>query len=158
MGDPVLILGIETSTAQVGVAIGGHEGVLAQAHSVRGRRHAESLAPTIDFVRRQARVDLHEISCVAVDVGLDLARLDTKTFFVKNIGANPINAARLEATNIPAEMRNSNDWELVDSTTFQFLAAGSVKSKQIAGDSRRYWRMQVSSTNGATVIANVTGR
>jgi tRNA threonylcarbamoyladenosine biosynthesis protein TsaB len=65
----MLILGIETSTAQVGVAIGGHEGVLAQAHSSRGRRHAESLAPAIDFVRRQARVDLSEISCVAVDLG-----------------------------------------------------------------------------------------
>lgn len=65
----MLILGIETATAQVGVAIGGHEGVLAQAHSARGRRHAENLTPAIDFVRRQARVDLSEISCVAVDLG-----------------------------------------------------------------------------------------
>lgn len=65
----MLILGIETSTAQVGVAIGGHEGVLAQAHSTRGKRHAENLTPAIDFVRRQARVDLREISCVAVDLG-----------------------------------------------------------------------------------------
>jgi tRNA threonylcarbamoyladenosine biosynthesis protein TsaB len=65
----VLILGIESSTAQVGVAIGGHEGVLAQAHSSRGKRHAENLTPAIDFVRRQARVDLKEISCVAVDLG-----------------------------------------------------------------------------------------
>jgi tRNA threonylcarbamoyladenosine biosynthesis protein TsaB len=65
----VLILGIESSTALVGVAIGGHEGVLAQAHSSRGKRHAESLTPSIDFVRRQARVDLREISCVAVDLG-----------------------------------------------------------------------------------------
>jgi len=65
----MLILGIETATTQVGVAIGGHEGVLAQAHSSRGRRHAENLTPSIDFVRRQARVELREISCVAVDVG-----------------------------------------------------------------------------------------
>jgi tRNA threonylcarbamoyladenosine biosynthesis protein TsaB len=65
----VLILGITTSTMQVGCAIGGHEGVLASVHSSRGRRHAESLAPSIDFVRRQARVDLCEIGCVAVDVG-----------------------------------------------------------------------------------------
>jgi tRNA threonylcarbamoyladenosine biosynthesis protein TsaB len=65
----MLILGIETSTSQVGVAIGGHEGVLAQAHSNRGRRHAETLIPAIDFVRRQARIDLSEISCVAVDLG-----------------------------------------------------------------------------------------
>src|SRR5438477_7110440 len=65
----MLVLGIDTSTAQVGVAIGGHEGVLAQAHSSRGKRHAENLTPAIDFVRRQARIDLDEISCVAVDLG-----------------------------------------------------------------------------------------
>lgn len=65
----MLVLGIESATHQVGAAIGGHEGVLAAAHTSRGRRHAELLAPTIDFVRRSARVDLEEISCVAVDLG-----------------------------------------------------------------------------------------
>ncbi|MGH9185816.1 MAG: tRNA (adenosine(37)-N6)-threonylcarbamoyltransferase complex dimerization subunit type 1 TsaB [Acidimicrobiales bacterium] len=65
----MLILGIESATVQVGCAIGGHEGVLASAHSSRGRRHAESLTPAIDFVRRQARIDLREISVVAVDLG-----------------------------------------------------------------------------------------
>jgi tRNA threonylcarbamoyladenosine biosynthesis protein TsaB len=65
----VLILGITTSTQQVGCAIGGHEGVLAEVHSSRGRRHAESLTPAIDFLRQQARVELDEIGCVAVDVG-----------------------------------------------------------------------------------------
>jgi tRNA threonylcarbamoyladenosine biosynthesis protein TsaB len=65
----VLILGITTSTMQVGCAIGGHEGVLAQVHSSRGKRHAESLTPAIDFLRHQARVDLDEIGCVAVDIG-----------------------------------------------------------------------------------------
>lgn len=65
----MLILGITTSTMQVGCAIGGHEGVLAQVHSSRGKRHAETLVPAVDFLRRQARIDLHDISCVAVDVG-----------------------------------------------------------------------------------------
>jgi tRNA threonylcarbamoyladenosine biosynthesis protein TsaB len=65
----VLVLGIETSTHQVGAAIGGHEGVLAAAQTSRGRRHAELLTPTIDFVRRSARIELDEISCVAVDLG-----------------------------------------------------------------------------------------
>lgn len=65
----MLILGITTSTVQVGCAIGGHEGVLASVHSSRGKRHAETLAPAIDFLRRQARVGLDEIGCVAVDVG-----------------------------------------------------------------------------------------
>lgn len=65
----MLILGITTSTMQVGCAIGGYEGVLASVHSSRGKRHAESLAPAIDFLRHQARVDLDEIGCVAVDIG-----------------------------------------------------------------------------------------
>jgi tRNA threonylcarbamoyladenosine biosynthesis protein TsaB len=65
----VLILGIESATVQVGCAIGGHEGVLASAHSSRGKRHAENLTPTIEFVCRQARVDLDEIGVVAVDLG-----------------------------------------------------------------------------------------
>ncbi|CAN5777572.1 tRNA (adenosine(37)-N6)-threonylcarbamoyltransferase complex dimerization subunit type 1 TsaB [soil metagenome] len=65
----MLILGIETATAQVGCAVGGHEGVLASTHSARAKRHAESLAPAIDFTCRQARVALSEISVVAVDHG-----------------------------------------------------------------------------------------
>jgi tRNA threonylcarbamoyladenosine biosynthesis protein TsaB len=65
----MLILGISTSTAQVGCAIGGHEGILGAIHSTRGRRHAETLIPAIDFLCRQTRVDLSEIGAVAVDLG-----------------------------------------------------------------------------------------
>ena len=65
----MLILGIETATAQVGCAIGGHEGVLASFHAARGRRHAETLVPAIDFIRRQTRIELDEIGAVAADVG-----------------------------------------------------------------------------------------
>src|SRR5438876_11965476 len=65
----MLILGIETATDQVGCAIGGHEGVLASFHAARGRRHAEILTPAIEFTCRQARVDLHEVGVIAVDVG-----------------------------------------------------------------------------------------
>ena len=65
----MLILGVTTATQQVGCAIGGHEGVLASAHSARGKRHAENLVPSIDFVRTQARIELSEVSVVAVDIG-----------------------------------------------------------------------------------------
>ena len=51
------------------MAIGGHEGILASFHSTRDRRHAETLVPAVQFVARQARIDLQEISVVAVDVG-----------------------------------------------------------------------------------------
>ncbi len=65
----MLILGIDTATPQVSVAVGGHEGVLASTQSVRGRQHAELLTPAIEFTCRQARVELGEIGVVAVDLG-----------------------------------------------------------------------------------------
>jgi tRNA threonylcarbamoyladenosine biosynthesis protein TsaB len=65
----VLILGIETSTEQVSVAIGGHEGVLGLFEVCRGRRHAELLTPAIDTLCRTADIELGEISVIAVDVG-----------------------------------------------------------------------------------------
>ena len=65
----MLILGIDTATPQVSVAIGGHEGVLASTQSARGRQHAEILTPAIEFTCRQARIELSEISVVAVDLG-----------------------------------------------------------------------------------------
>ncbi len=65
----MLMLGIESSTAQVGVAVGSHDGVLASTHSSRDRRHAESIAPMIQFVCQQARIELSDISVVAVDIG-----------------------------------------------------------------------------------------
>ena len=68
-GRLMLILGITTSTAQVGCAIGGHEGVLGAIHSTRGRRHAETLTPAIEFLCRQTRVELSDIGAIAVDLG-----------------------------------------------------------------------------------------
>jgi tRNA threonylcarbamoyladenosine biosynthesis protein TsaB len=65
----VLILGIESATARVGCAMANHNGVIAAAHTTRARKHAEALAPQIDFVRRQAGVELAEVSLVAVDLG-----------------------------------------------------------------------------------------
>jgi tRNA threonylcarbamoyladenosine biosynthesis protein TsaB len=69
MERPMIILGIESATQQVGCALGGHEGVLALFESARDRRHAESLAPAIEFTCRQARIELDEVSCIAVDIG-----------------------------------------------------------------------------------------
>lgn len=65
----MLVLGIDTATQQVGVAIGGHEGPIASFHVAKGRRHAETLVPAVQFVCRQARVELDELAAVAVDVG-----------------------------------------------------------------------------------------
>jgi tRNA threonylcarbamoyladenosine biosynthesis protein TsaB len=65
----VIILGIDTATPQVGCAIGGHEGVIAAFQTAKGKRHAETLVPAIDFTCRQANIELEEIGAIAVDVG-----------------------------------------------------------------------------------------
>ena len=65
----MLVLGIESATAQVGVAVGSHDGVIASAHSSRDRRHAENLTPQIEFVCGQARIELTDVGCIAVDIG-----------------------------------------------------------------------------------------
>src|SRR5690606_38859071 len=65
----MLILGISTSTARVGCAIGGHEGILGAIYSSRGKRHAETLTPAIEFLCTQTRVQLADIGAVAVDLG-----------------------------------------------------------------------------------------
>lgn len=65
----MLILGIETATAHVSVALGGHEGVIAAFELARDRRHAETLAPAIQFIAAQADVTLAEVGVIAVDIG-----------------------------------------------------------------------------------------
>ena len=65
----MLTLGIETATEQVSVALGGHEGVIGLVEIARGRRHAETLVPAIDFLCSQADIGLDEIGLVAVDIG-----------------------------------------------------------------------------------------
>jgi tRNA threonylcarbamoyladenosine biosynthesis protein TsaB len=42
---------------------------LASSHSIRARQHAETLTPAIAFTCQQARIELSEVSVVAVDLG-----------------------------------------------------------------------------------------
>ncbi|PIE31981.1 MAG: tRNA (adenosine(37)-N6)-threonylcarbamoyltransferase complex dimerization subunit type 1 TsaB [Ilumatobacter coccineus] len=65
----MLILGIETATTQVGVAIGSAEGLIATIDVVKPRRHAELLMPLIEDGCRHAGIELSEIDGVAVDIG-----------------------------------------------------------------------------------------
>ena len=57
----MLILGIETATQQVSVALGGHEGVIGLFEVARGRRHAEILTPASSSCARQADIGLDEL-------------------------------------------------------------------------------------------------
>jgi tRNA threonylcarbamoyladenosine biosynthesis protein TsaB len=65
----VLLLALDTSTAQVSVAIGERGAVLGSVQLAGGRRHAEQLAPAIDYLRRECGVDLEHLAAIAVGTG-----------------------------------------------------------------------------------------
>jgi tRNA threonylcarbamoyladenosine biosynthesis protein TsaB len=70
----VFLLGIDTSTRRVGVALGSDAGVLASVEiggtaSSGPPRHAEQLAPAIEFVCRESGVGLAAVSAIAVGIG-----------------------------------------------------------------------------------------
>jgi tRNA threonylcarbamoyladenosine biosynthesis protein TsaB len=65
----VILLGIESATELVGVAVGGEDGPRAGVWASGRRRHAEALAPAVAHVLEQAGVDLSDLSAIAVDVG-----------------------------------------------------------------------------------------
>lgn len=65
----MLLLAIDTATAQVGVAIGDDGDVLSEVRIVGGRRHAEQLAPAIQFVTRESGVELDQLAAIAVGIG-----------------------------------------------------------------------------------------
>jgi len=65
----MIVLAVESATDLAGVALADDAGVLAQASSSRGRRHAESIAPAVEFVCRRAALALSDVDAVAVDVG-----------------------------------------------------------------------------------------
>ncbi len=60
---------MESATELAGVALADEDGVLATATVSRGRRHAESIVPAVEFVCRQAAVALAELDALVVDVG-----------------------------------------------------------------------------------------
>jgi tRNA threonylcarbamoyladenosine biosynthesis protein TsaB len=65
----VTVLAITTSSAQVGVAIAGSDGVMGSVKLLQGRRHGETLAPTIDSLTRLCGTGLDDLTLVAVDYG-----------------------------------------------------------------------------------------
>ncbi len=64
-----ITLGIATATPQVGVALGGQDGLLASVHLRQGRRHGELLASAIESLTRLAGIDLSQVDQIAVDTG-----------------------------------------------------------------------------------------
>src|SRR6187551_1942440 len=68
-GPVVLMLAIDTATAQVGVAIGRDGRVLGEVRIDGARRHAEELAPAIEYLRKETGVGLGDLACISVGIG-----------------------------------------------------------------------------------------
>lgn len=65
----MLIVGLTSSTATVGVAIARDGELLASRQVVTDRRHAEEITPLLDDALREAGCSIAEIDRLAVDVG-----------------------------------------------------------------------------------------
>jgi tRNA threonylcarbamoyladenosine biosynthesis protein TsaB len=65
----MIILGIDTATDAVSVALHDGESVLAHSEIRSDRQHAEALTPMIDFVCKQASIELWDVGGIAVDIG-----------------------------------------------------------------------------------------
>ena len=63
------ILGIDTSSEQVSVAVGDEESISASFQLASDRRHVESLIPAIELLLRNVGISIHELSAIAVDLG-----------------------------------------------------------------------------------------
>jgi tRNA threonylcarbamoyladenosine biosynthesis protein TsaB len=70
----MLLLGIETATRRVGVVLASDDGMLARVelggYADHGPpRHAEQLAPAIDYLRAELDVELGHLAAIAVGIG-----------------------------------------------------------------------------------------
>lgn len=65
----MLVLAMDTATPQVAVAIGDGGTVCGEVRVVGGRRHAEQLAPAIQYVCAETGVRLDQLAAIAVGVG-----------------------------------------------------------------------------------------
>ena len=65
----MILLAIDTATSQVSVAFGRDGRVLGEVRIDGGRRHAEQLAPAIDFLRGELGLELSQLAGIAVGTG-----------------------------------------------------------------------------------------
>ena len=125
----MILLGIESATESVGVALAASDGVLASVEVARGRRHAESIVPCVQFVCERADIELSEVGAIAVDVGPGL-------FTGMRVGIATAKSLAM-ALNIP----------MVPMTSLEVLAAAEATTDDIivpvvdARKSEVFWAM-----------------
>ena len=100
------VLAIETATDHVSVAIGSAAGLAGSVEVGGGKRHAETVAPAIEWLCRTAAVDLSEIGMIAADIGPGLftgmrVGLATATTMAAALGVPTFAACSLDLVAFP---------------------------------------------------------
>src|SRR5438445_9804709 len=65
----MLVLGIETSTAQASVTIGSEQGIIGSCTISRGAAYGEFLLPAVEFLMHQSGLTYRQLSAVAIGLG-----------------------------------------------------------------------------------------
>lgn len=65
----MLVLVVESAAEAAGVALADEDGVLGYSVVARGRRHTETVAPSIETLCRRVGVALSDVDALGVDVG-----------------------------------------------------------------------------------------
>lgn len=85
---------------------------------------------------------------------VNLLRYDKKCFTIKNTGGTAFSAGPVQATCVESPVGTPSpddaDWETIDTASFITLAAGAIKSFQVAHDSRKWWRVLGQVASGST--------
>ena len=123
----MLILGIETATQSVGVALANEHGVVAQLEVRQGRRHAETVVPAVEQLLAHAEASMADITRIAVDVGPGL-------FTGLRVGVATAKAYAL-ALDVPIVAISS--LELVAYEAASLVLAQSAKRFGVVIDARR---------------------
>ena len=66
---PMIVLGIDTATPGLGVALAGPEGLIAEAMVGTGLRHAQGLLPAVEWLLGTSEMSVQDLGAVAVTLG-----------------------------------------------------------------------------------------
>lgn len=91
-----------------------------------------------------------DADCTTIYASTEWITYSNITITIRNSGANAITDVLVEWS------PDGTNFEVWDNTTFAALAAGAIDSLAIAGNSRRYLRIEARSASGATAVVNIT--
>lgn len=124
----MLILAMDTSTNQVGIALGTETGLLGELRLVGGRRHAEQLTPGIEGLLEEAGVVAAELAAVAVGIGPGLytglrVGVTTAKVMAQSLGVPVVPIASLDLVAYPLRFTDRTIFAALDARRSELFYA-----------------------------------